>query len=301
MLSRFASLPLLLGSALALTAGAQTKPPARSVVDAGFPLASPSAPQLLFISNRSGTDQLYTMSADGSGVRQLTRSAVDVGGAQWLPGGKSILYTTTQDDQTSVYELWPDSARTRLVRTFPGRSPQYSPARDYVLYSVGPWTSSHLVRSDPRGLDPRQMTDNASSVWLGVWSPDGRQIAYTVSSKSGMSVWVMNFDGSRPHQVTHLTPQQGAAQMPAWSPDGQQLAFQANATTPRKKATLWIVDLRTSAAREVLPHDNGFLDETPTWFSDGKRLAFQSNRSGSTEVWAVDTDNSDLQQLTGRR
>ena len=137
------------------------------------------------------------------------------------------------------------------------------------------------------------MTDNASSVWLGVWSPDGRQIAYTVSSKSGMSVWVMNFDGSRPHQVTHLTPQQGAAQMPAWSPDGQQLAFQANATTPRKKATLWIVDLRTSAAREVLPHDNGFLDETPTWFSDGKRLAFQSNRSGSTEVWAVDTDNSD--------
>jgi TolB protein len=187
-----------------------------------------------------------------------------------------------------------------MVRKLPGRAPRYSPARDYVLYDVGPWTAAHLVRSDPRGLDPRQVTDNSAAVWLGAWSPDGRQIAYTVSNKSGLSVWVMDFDGSNPHQVTHLTPQQGSAQMPAWSPDGQLLAFQANATTPRRKATLWIVDLRTRAAREVLPHDNAYRDETPSWFSDGKRLAFQSDRSGRMEVWAVDTDNSDLQQLTGR-
>jgi Tol biopolymer transport system component len=164
MLVRFASLPLLLASALSLTAAAQTKSPARSMVNAGFPLASPNAPQLLFISNRSGTGQLYTMSAEGTGVRQLTHSPVDVGAAQWLPGGKSILYTTIQGEQTSVYELWPDSARTRLVRAFPGRSLQFSPARDYVLYSVGTSTSSHLVRTDPRGLDPRQLTDNSSSV-----------------------------------------------------------------------------------------------------------------------------------------
>jgi acylaminoacyl-peptidase len=111
----------------------------------------------------------------------------------------------------------------------------------------------------------------------------------------------MNYDGSNPHQVTHLTLQQGAAQRPAWSPDGQLLAFQANATTPRVKATLWIIDLKTSGAREVLPHDNSYRDEAPSWFSGGKRLAFQSNRSGKTEVWAVDTDNTDLQQLTGKR
>lgn len=294
---RFASVSLFLSSMLSFTVSAQTS--SRSVIDAGLPLASPSAPQIMFASNRSGRNQLYLMSADGTDVRQLTHAAVDVGNAQWLPGGKSILYTTLQGDQTSVYEL--DSAHTRLVRTFPGSALQFSPARDYVLYSVGTPASSHLVRADPRGLDPRQMTDNASSTRGGVWSPDGRQIAYTVTNKSGTSIWVMNFDGSRQRQVTHLTPQQGAAVMPAWSPDGQQLAFQANATTPRNKATLWILDLRTTAAREVLPHDNGFRDEAPTWFSDGKRLAFQSNRSGRTEVWAVDTDNSDLQQLTGRR
>jgi TolB protein len=265
---RFATLPLLISSALT-AATAQTKAPSRSVIDASYPLVSPSAPQILFLSNRTGKNQLYIISADGSGERRLTNSSVDIAAAQWLPGGKSILYTTMLGDRTSVYER--------------------------------PSTSAHLVRADPRGLDPRQMTDDESSVRGGVWSPDGRQIAYTVSNKSGTSIWVMNFDGSNPHQVTHLTPQQGAAQMPAWSPDNQLLAFQANATTPRTKATLWILDLRTSAAREVLPHDNGFRDEAPSWFSDGKRLAFQSNRSGRTEVWAVDTDNSALQQLTGRR
>jgi TolB protein len=298
---RSACIAVIASATLTSIAPGQTKPSARSVINGGFPLVSPSAPVILFESNRSGINQLYLMNADGSGQRQVTQSTVDVSGAQWLPGGKSFLYTTTEGDQSTVYERWPDSTRTRMVRKFPGRAPRFSPARDYVLYDVGPWTAAHLVRTDPRGLDPRQMTDNSAAVWLGVWSPDGRRIAYTVSSKTGMSIWVMNFDGSNPHQVTHLTPQQGAAQMPAWSPDSQQLAFQANATTPRTKATLWIVDLRTRGAREVLPHDNAYRDETPSWFSDGKRLAFQSNRSGRMEVWAVNTDNSDLRQLTGRR
>ena len=124
---RSSSKSLLLSVALSAAAAAQTTP--RSVVDAASPLASPSAPQILFVSNRSGRNQLYLMSADGSDVRQLTHAAVDVGNAQWLPGGKSILYTTMQGDQTSVYEL--DSAHTRLVRTFPGRAVQFSPARDY--------------------------------------------------------------------------------------------------------------------------------------------------------------------------
>src|SRR3954464_1902253 len=298
---RLSASSALLFVALTTNAGAQTKTAALSVINGGSPLVSPSAPVILFESNRSGRNQLYIMNADGGGQRQLTQSSVDVSGAQWLPGGKSILYTTTEGDQSTVYELWPDSGRTRMVRKLPGRAPRYSPARDYVLYDVGPWNAAHLVRADPRGLDPRQFTDNSATVWLGAWSPDGRQIAYTVSAKNGMSIWVMNFDGSNPHQVTHLTPQQGAAQMPAWSPDSQQLAFQANATTPRTKATLWIVDLRTRGAREVLPHDNAYRDETPSWFSDGKRLAFQSNRSGRMEVWAVNTDNTGLQQLTGRR
>ena len=57
-------------SALATGAGAQTTVP--PIVNGGFPLVSPSAPRILFESNRTGKTQLWLIAADGSGERQLT-------------------------------------------------------------------------------------------------------------------------------------------------------------------------------------------------------------------------------------
>jgi TolB protein len=296
-MSKFLRFGSAVGLALAVLAAQKAAP----VNNGAFPLVSPSAPRILFESNRTGTNQLYLINADGTGERQLTHRPTDVSAGQWLPGGQSIFYSVARGDSSVVYELWPDSARERLLRVYPGRSPQLAPARDFVLYDVGPWTASHLVLADPRGIDPKQVTDNSWVVWRGVWSPNGRQIAYTASNKKGMSIWVMNYDASNPHQVSHLTPQEGRAQMPAWSPDGQRLAFQSNVTSPRGKSTLWILDLRTGAERELLPHSSAYLDETPSWFSNGKRLAFQSNRTGRMEIWAVDDNGLNLRRVTGQR
>ena len=294
-------LPFLLANlcaALAVNAGAQTSAP--PLVNGGFPLVSPSAPLILFESNRTGTTQLWIISADGTGERQLTHRDVEVSSAQWAPDGKSIFYNVMIRDTSWLYELWPDSSRERALGAFPGRVPQLSPTRDMVVYDVGPWTASHLVLTDAKGRAPRQVTDDSLTVWRGVWSPNGRELAYTVSKKSGMSIWVMTEDGSNPRQVTHLTPEEGRAQMPAWHPDGHQLAFQANANSPKGKSTLWIVDLQTNGARGIAPHQEVFLDETPSWFSDGRRLAFQSNRSGRMEIWTVTTEGAELRQITGR-
>jgi TolB protein len=296
-MSRFSFLFAATSLTFAIGATAQTAAP--PVVNGGLPLVSPSAPTILFESNRTGKDQLWIISADGSGERRLT-TRDGFAGAQWAPDGKSIFYSVMTGDTSRVYEIWPDSARERLIGAFPGRGPQLSPARDHVVYDVGPWSASHLVLADGQGHRPRQITDDSVNVWLGVWSPNARQIAYTVSAKTGMSVWVMNADGSRPHQVTHLTPEEGRAQMPAWSPDSHHLAFQANAILPKGKSTLWLVDLRTTGAMEIAAHKATYLDETPSWFSDGRRLAFQSNRSGRMEIWTMNSDGTELMQVTGR-
>jgi len=289
---------IALCSALAPSVGAQTTAP--PIVNGGFPLVSPSAPRILFESNRTGKTQLWLISADGTGERQLTSKDGFTGG-QWAADGKSIFYTVMLGDTSRLYEIWPDSAGERLIGAFPGRGPQMSPARTRVVYDVGPWTASHLVISDGHGQRTRQITADSVNVWRGEWSPNGRELAYTVSTKKGISVWVMNEDGSRPRQVTHLTPEEGRAQMPAWHPDSHQLAFQANAISPKGKSTLWLVDLRTTGAREIAAHKATYLDETPSWFSDGRRLAFQSNRSGRMEIWSMNSDGTELFQVTGRR
>ena len=290
----------LICSALAASASAQLPPTA--VIHAGLPLVSPNSPRILFQSNRTRKNQLWLINADGTGERQLTNRDADVFGAQWARNGKSILYSVMTGDTSRLYEMWPDTTiRERMVGSFPGRAPELSPSRSQILYSVGPYTNSRLVMTDSLGHGARQVTGDSWNVWSGVWSPDARQIAYTASNKSGISVWVMNADGSQARQITHLTPQEGRAQMPAWSPDSHHLAFQANAPSPRGKSTIWVVEVATGAAREVLPHTNAYTDETPSWFSDSNKVAFQTNRSGRTEVWTINTDGTGLFQVTGRR
>jgi TolB protein len=290
---RYALLFCITHATLSLGAAAQAKAPA---IQAGSPLVSPSSPRILFESNRTGTNQLWIINADGTGERRLTNEPAGVSGAQWAAGGSSLFYAVASHDSSILYELWPDSARQRRVGTFPGRSPQVAPGRGLVIYDVGPWTASHLMMTDIDQRSARQLTDDSHNVWKGVWSPDAKRIAYTVSDKSGMAVWVMNADGSKPHRVTHLTAAEGRAQMPAWSPDSQELAFQANAGAG--KSTVWVIDLRTGGEREILPHATNVLDETPSWFSDGDRVAFQSNRSGRMQIWTVKANGRELRQVT---
>ena len=282
-------------SFIAASLGAQSNIPTASA-----PLVAPNAPRILYESTSGGKAQLWIMDADGNGARQLTNEPAGVSGAHWAANGNSLFYYVTEGDRSTLYELWPDSARRQTIGVFPGRAVHVAPGRAQVIYDVGPWTASHLVMTDINQRNTRQVTSDDFVVWMGVWSPDGTRIAYTARDKSGLAVWVMNADGSNPHRLSHLTPQEGSAQMPAWSPDSQLLAFQANSLTPRGKATLWVIDLRTLGEREIIPHQSTFLDETPSWFSDGTRVAFQSNRSGRMEIWTVNTNGTDLRQLTGR-
>src|ERR1700693_6582815 len=90
-MTRLSSPLVAVWSAIALSVGAQTSAP--PLVNAGFPLVSPSAPQILFESNRTGKTQLWIISADGTGERQLTNRDAGVSGGQWAPDGKSIFYS----------------------------------------------------------------------------------------------------------------------------------------------------------------------------------------------------------------
>jgi Tol biopolymer transport system component len=158
---------------LAAASQAQTTTP---IVNGGSPLVSPSAPRILFESNRTGKNQLWIISADGTGERQLTNRDTDVDGAQWAADGKSILYSVLVRDTSRVYELWPDSSRERPIGAYPGRAPHFSPARDQVLYDVGPWTASHLVLADANALGCNDSVDMSPAS-----DDEGRAVKFAVN------------------------------------------------------------------------------------------------------------------------
>jgi len=53
----------------------QTATPAPTpMINGAYPIVSPSGKQIVFLSNRTGVDDLFVVDADGSNERQLTHT-----------------------------------------------------------------------------------------------------------------------------------------------------------------------------------------------------------------------------------
>jgi TolB protein len=145
------------------------------------------------------------------------------------------------------------------------------------------------------GSHPVAVTDGTGVAWNPEWSPDGRAIAYTGRTNDRLNIWLVSSGGTSPRQLTHIESAEGQAQVPAWSPDGRTLAIQVSG---KEDGHTWLVDAATGDAHEIAPHATRYHDEIPAWFPDGKRLAFQSDRTGTMQVWTMNTDGSDQRQVT---
>jgi TolB protein len=269
----------------------------------GYPSVSPDGAYLAFTSTRTGDEQVFVISPDGSHEKQLTSSKDKKNAPYWNREG-AILFSTDDDDGSSrLFSVMPDSSNLRQIGKVPGRNPKLAPDGEHVIYAVGPWTASRLMLSELRNPKPRQLTGNDSTVWTGWWSPNGKQIAYASQDAAHeLHVWTMHADGSNQRQITQVAAQEGRAQWPVWSPDSRQLAIQVGRYNSTESTShIWVVNLTTSLATKLVPHDQRVLDETPAWFPDGKHIAFQSNRSGRMSIWAMKSDGTELRQITGGR
>jgi dipeptidyl aminopeptidase/acylaminoacyl peptidase len=105
-------------------------------------------------------------------------------------------------------------------------------------------------------------------------SPDGKWVAYTVSSvdsardRNSSDIWMVSWDGTQQRQLTH-TPE--SERSPQWSPDGKWLSFLSR-RDGGNGAQLWLLDQNGGDARRVSEVAGGIEDYA--WSPDSKRLVF---------------------------
>ena len=101
-------------------------------------------------------------------------------------------------------------------------------------------------------------------------SPDGKWVAYTVSTPSLQDnrnvsrVWVVEVATGKSRQ---LTGGPGSDRQPRWSPDGKTLAF---ISTRDSGAQVWVLPIAGGDARKVSSLADGASD--PIWLPDGSGL-----------------------------
>lgn len=122
-------------------------------------------------------------------------------------------------------------------------------------------------------------------------SPDGVRIAYSTPGRLGFDVWVSDFDGSNPVNLTNTS---GISESgPTWSPDGSRIAFTSNS---EGNAEVFVMDADGQNVSNLTNHPAG--DGGPVWSPDGNRFAFTSDREGTLHIHLMNTDGSGIEKVT---
>jgi TolB protein len=94
--------------------------------------------RLLFYSDRSGRNQIYTMKADGTDVQQLAPSQSNDSAAAWSPDNRRIAFVSDRDRNSDLYVMNSDGTSVQRLTTSPEteRMAAWSPDGKRLIFSA---------------------------------------------------------------------------------------------------------------------------------------------------------------------
>jgi serine/threonine protein kinase len=169
--------------------------------------------------------------------------------------GTRIAYERTQSFSTLWQaQLIGDNRETRLparqLTQHPSRisSPSISPDGKWVAYWTARMGDLNLNKAPMDGGVPILLTkfSTASSsppATALVWSPDGKQMAFTYPDSINSRVQIIDSDGGRT-----LCPLDAYSSSPVWSPDSKRIAFRSD---DGGDVTIWIYGIDNRRLRQL--------------------------------------------------
>jgi dipeptidyl aminopeptidase/acylaminoacyl peptidase len=281
------------------------------------PRWSKDGKQIWFLSSRSGSSQLWVMQADGSSIRQVTNSPVDLGGFAIAPTGDRVAFWA------DVFPQCTDLACTRDRLAASAKSPETGQVYDRLF--VRHWDTwkngtrsalftqaldgSGKVTGDPvkvsRGLDgdvPSKPFGGAEEV---TFTPDGKSLIFTLREAGTSEPWSTNLDLFRvpadgSAAPVNLTADNKATDThPLVSPDGKSLVYLAmrRPTFEADRQYLMVKDLATGATRTVGENWDRSIDSF-AFTPDGKAVVARAGDTGTTRLFRITLDKGEVTALT---
>jgi len=248
-----------------------------------YPCWSPDARQIVFMSDREGTTNLWIMQTDGSQVRRLIRSPDVCYMPSWrkTPDGERIVFGM-HGDKPEMASIRPDGSD--LEKMGEGHDPTLSPDGQLICYTGHPpegGVTVYVMNWD--GTSKRRVVGGFSKVGATFpnWSPDSREIVYSFPVGDALELFIIGVDGQNERQLTHFGPP-FVCTPATWSPDGQWISFR------RTDERYWSNPERMKTVYAEKP-----ADKRPVWVirPDGSRaqvvesLRYQMAIDGSRAAW----------------
>jgi Tol biopolymer transport system component len=157
---------------------------------------SPDGRRVLFVSDRDGDPDIYSMAVDGSDLRRLTAAAGYDGGPFYSPDGRWIAYRTdrAEKDMLQIHVMKADGSMDTPLTSGKGVrwAPFWHPTRPWLVWSGADhsdatqrpnydlWIARFRATDDGFSIaTPLRLTDHPGADVLPAFSPDGGLLVWT--------------------------------------------------------------------------------------------------------------------------
>jgi len=245
-----------------------------------WPMWSGDGKTLFFMSDRSGAQNIWSLTVSGAGTKALTT----------FKDGRVLWPSISKDGKTIAFErdfgIWtvdtgvgqPQELKVALRgapaaaaidhRTFTDQFQELavSPDGKKAAFTVHGEVFSASTKD---GGDALRVTNTAGEEAELAWAPDSRRLVYRSHRADGDHLFLFDFGAGKETQLTTGT---GRDDVPRFSPDGKWIAFE------RDSKELRIID---PASKEERALATGIFDTPPffdsrdfVWSPDSKFIAF---------------------------
>ena len=230
-------------------------------------------------------EEVFTLSHDGSDLRQLTSNDFLDTYPAWSPDGEEIAYLSWPDSTLDIWIMNANGSGQRRLFDSGSHDGDISWAGNRIAFTTG---SRVWVMWD-FALNPTQVTDPPRA---GEWgnavlpfgdydpriSPDGSRIVFERMVDDSVvhgnyDLFLVNPDSNGETRLTTTGWTQGMAN---WSPDGNELVFIVSAVGNEGRYDIWLMNADGSNRRDITPGyvPDGFLCHCPLFDPSGDTVWF---------------------------
>jgi Tol biopolymer transport system component len=271
-----------------------------------LPVFAPNGRWIAFIRVLPGRGRgrdLFVISATGGDARQLTFDGEYTTGATWTADSREIVISSPRDRaQGALWRVPLSGGSPRpLSATLRNASNPTISRQGHRLAFNESWSDSNIhLRTGPgfpragtpwRFDSPRGVAVSSGADHSPVFSPDGKQFAFTSDRTGNNQIWVSRRDGSEAVQLTSLGIRPAGS--PRWSPDGAWIAFDV---WEANQSYVYVVSSGGGRPRRVSMEAGQSWN--PSWSPDGQWIYFTSRRSGTDEIWRIPITGGSAFQVT---
>lgn len=234
----FFAFVLLCASGVSLAAQNYTIQQYLNIRSALSPSLSPDGKRLAYLTNVTGTSQVWMMDLATGAAKQITNYEDNVGFVRWSPAGNALAFGKARggDENTQLFLMSSDG------------SPQ-----------IKELTNDPKVRHN-----------------FGGWSADGRLIYYASNKRNRnyFDVYAMEAATGREELIYS---QDGSNSFVAASEDGNRIIVSRSGERFSLDNDLYLIETKTKQATHLTPHDEAALYGDVAFLADGKTILLGTN------------------------